>query len=750
MICASPKGNLCANLANKQIIQHGVSLLMIFVSQRTRSLILVLLLFVFTRSVIAADQDLTKSVTALQPDFQQAMASVRLHNNLERYHYRKLPMDQVSADKIFERYLERLDPNRSFFLQSDIDDFQSFRKRLTETLKTGDLRPAFDVYNRYRQRAEFRARYMLDQIDKWIRKIDLTRNDELVIDRKKLPWLKDQKEQQILWDKQLKDSIIALKLNNKTDDEVADQLRRRNTNSLRRLHQSKDEDAFQIWMNAYASVYDPHTQYFSPQTAENFDINMSLSLEGIGAVLQSEDEYTKVVSIITGGPAEKAGDLKPGDKIVGVAQGRWKPKSKGKGKAKGKDAHQGFEDIVGLRLDDAVKLIRGKKGTWVSLEVISGSSKSGIPKIYEIQRDKVKLEEQDASSRIIDVTSHRVNKKIGVIELPTFYIDFKGAQNGEADYKSTTRDVKRLLNGFQKERVDGVIIDLRGNGGGSLQEANDLTGLFIHEGPTVVVRDGRGRTERQSDTNSSQFYGGPLMVLVDRLSASASEIFAGAMQDYGRALVVGSQTYGKGTVQTIQPLRNGGQLKLTMAKFYRISGKSTQNKGVLPDILFPSLYDGRDIGENTLLDALPWDTIASVPHRSYGNLKPYLTKLKSAHDKRVEKNPDFIYLKEIKDYMSRYENIEKVSLNEKTRKIQIETMRSQRLAIENRLRKAKGEPLLNNLDELDEKAEEAKNKKDDEKQKEKDKPDAFMEEAGMIFMDFMDMTVKPKRMPAAA
>ncbi len=722
--------------------------------QPAKNIVLVLLSFILMVSTAAAvDQDISKPVPVLKPNLQQAIASVNVVQMLDKNHYRKVNLGQESSEKVFDRYLERLDPNRSFFLQQDINEFQPYREHLNNSLKSGDLKPAFNIFNRYRQRAEERARFMLVQLDagvikkdsakqsqgseqfrafweKYLKKSTITlkqldtiintfnynKDEELLVNRKNEPWLKNRQEQLLLWRKQLKDSILTLRLNNKTDDEIVSQLRRRNTNLLRRLHQSKSEDAFQSYINSYTGIYDPHTQYFSPQTAENFDINMSLSLEGIGAVLQAEDEYTKVVSVVTGGPAEKAGQLKPGDKIVSVGQGKT-----------GK-----LEDVVGMRLDDTVKLIRGPKNTLVRLEIIPGSSKDGSTRIYEIVRDKVKLEEQDASSKIIEVSSNNQKKHIGVIELPTFYIDFKAAQAGDSNYKSTTRDVKKLLVDLQKKGIDGLIIDLRGNGGGSLQEANDLTGLFIDEGPTVVVKDNRGRTEKQQDNAPGQFYKGPMVVMIDRLSASASEIFAGAMQDYGRALVIGSQSYGKGTVQSIQPL-NHGQLKLTLAKFYRVSGESTQNQGVLPDIDFPSLYDGRDIGESTLPDALPWDTIPAVSYRTYNDFKPYLKPLRKQHEKRTADDPDFVYLNEMKAYLAHYENRDTVSLNEKKRKLELGTMRSQRLAIENRLRKSRGETLLNNLDELEETQEEPLNNK----KKEEEKPDAFLNEAGLILGDLI-------------
>lgn len=680
-------------------------------------------------SAFAADQNLDRELDDLSPTLQQAIASVNVVQLLSRNHYRKISIDKEHADKVFQRYLDRLDPNRSFFLQHDVKEFKRYQENLASSLKSGDLKPAFEMFNRYRERAGDRARYLLSRVDKGIKGIDLTTDAELDVDRKESPWLADEKAQKELWDLQLKDSILSLKLSNKTDDEVIEQLKRRNTNLLRRLHQSKSEDAFQTYINSFTSIFDPHTQYFSPQTAENFDINMSLSLEGIGAVLQSEDEYTKVVSTVPGGPAEMAGQLKPGDKIVSVAQGKSQ-----------------FEDVVGMRLDDVVKLIRGKKKTLVRLEVIPGTSNSQTTRIYDIVRDKVKLEEQDASSKIIEVKDNGITKRLGIIEIPTFYIDFRAAQAGEPDYKSTTRDVRKLIENLKKENIDGLIIDLRANGGGSLQEANELTGLFIGQGPTVIVRDSRGRMDKQEDPDPKQVYSGPMAVVVDRLSASASEIFAGAIQDYGRGIVIGSQTYGKGTVQSIQPL-NHGQLKLTLAKFYRVSGQSTQNQGVLPDIDYPSLYELRDIGENKLPDALSWDTISPVPFQSYGNPQPYFKKLEDLHQQRIAKNADFVYLNEMKEYLARYENKTKVSLNEKKRRMEIQSMRSQRLAIENRLRKYRGEELLNNLDELEEIEQSTVKEKDKDK---KNEADAFVKEAGEILNDLIQLQTSEKRTAKAA
>lgn len=679
------------------------------------ALVLFSCILFLTASATAVDQDISRPVVALKPNLQQAIASVNIVQMLSKNHYRKVNLGHESSEKVFERYLSRLDPNHSFFIQQDIDSFFPLRTELNNALKSGDLKPAFHIFNVYRKRGEERGRYMLDQLKAGLGGINFKVSEELLVNRKDEPWLKNKNEQHELWRKQLKDNVLSLRLNNKTDAEVLSQLQRRNTNLLRRLHQSKSEDAFQTYINSFTGIYDPHTQYFSPQTAENFDINMSLSLEGIGAVLQAEDEYTKVVSIVPGGPAEKAGQLKPGDKIIGVGQGKL-----------GK-----LEDVVGMRLDDTVKLIRGAKNTLVRLEIIPSTRKEGSTRIYEIVRDKVKLEEQDASSKVINLTNTGIKQKIGIIDLPTFYIDFKAAQSGDVNYKSTTRDVRRLLIELQKQSVDGLIVDLRANGGGSLQEANDLTGLFIDKGPTVIVRDNRGRIEKQQANSDGQVFKGPMVVMIDRLSASASEIFAGAMQDYGRSLVIGSQSYGKGTVQSIQQL-NHGQLKLTLAKFYRITGESTQNKGVLPDVIFPSFYNINDIGESTLPDALPWDTIPAASYRRHSDFSSYLEQLRKNYEKRTILNPDFVYLKEIKEYLANFENQDKVSLNEAKRKLELSAMRSKRLAIENKLRKARGEPLLNNLDEFEEDKSDSLNKK-----KEEEKPDAFLNEAGMILSDYI-------------
>ncbi len=664
-----------------------------------------------------AAENLDQPLVKLKPTLNQAIASVNVVQLLKNNSYEKPNLAENGSEKVFNNYLDSLDHNRSFFLASDIKEFSKHKSNLDNALKGGNLRPAFEIFNRYHQRSEERIRYMLKLVEKGISKLDFKKKETLEIDREKAPWLPDRREQKDLWRRQLKDSVLAMKLNDKENKEITELLTKRYTNQLRRLHQTRSEDAFQLYLNAYTQLFDPHTQYFSPQRAENFDINMSLSLEGIGAVLQSEDEYTKVVSVVSGGPADSAGQLQAGDKIIGVAQDK-----------KGK-----MEDVVGMRLDEVVKLIRGTKGTLVRLEVIPSAANDGKNKVYPIIRDKVKLEEQSAQKSIIETGKGANKKRIGIIEIPAFYIDFKAAQNGDPKYKSTTRDVRKLIEELKREKINGLIIDLRNNGGGSLQEANQLTGLFISKGPTVVVKDSRGHTEAQQDPDPEEIYDGPMAVLINRLSASASEIFAGAMQDYQRALVIGGQSFGKGTVQTIQPL-NHGQLKLTVAKFYRVSGQSTQNRGVIPDIDFPSLFDPKEIGESSLPNALPYTEITPVSYAPLKPISPEVPALKKLHDKRIANNPDFIYMDKLRDYQKHFEDRTSVTLNEKARRKKIEKMREERLTIENYLRKAKGKKPYKTLDELEDEhtAQVAQTNKD-----KKPEEDAQLVETGAILSDWI-------------
>lgn len=663
-------------------------------------------------------ENLSQPLPPLKPTLNQAIASVNVVQLLKSNSYEKPDLSREGAQKVYLSYLETLDRQRSFFLSSDIEEFNKYQFSLDDALKGGNLRPAFEIFNRYQQRGEERVQYMLKLLKQGISKLNFNKQEKLEIDREDSPWLRNQAEQEDLWRRQLKDSVLAMKLNDKKDSEITELLSKRFTNQLRRLHQTRSEDAFQLYINAYTQLYDPHTQYLSPQRAENFDINMSLSLEGIGAVLQSEDEYTKVVSVVPAGPAAKAGQLLPGDKIIGVAQ----------------DKDGKMEDVVGMRLDEVVKLIRGTKGTTVRLEVIPANASDGKNKIYAIIRDKVKLEEQSAQKNVMEIGTGASKKRIGVISIPAFYIDFKAAQAGDPNYKSTTRDVRNLIKELEQENIDGLVIDLRNNGGGSLQEANQLTGLFIPQGPTVVVRDSRGRTEAQQDPDPKEVYQGPIAVLINRLSASASEIFAGAMQDYQRALVIGGQSFGKGTVQTIQPL-NHGQLKLTIAKFYRVSGQSTQNRGVIPDISFPSLFDPEEIGESALPNALPYTEIRPVQYSPLKRIAPELPELRARHKKRIINDPGFIYLDKLLAYQKQFEDRKSVTLNQKAREKESQQMRDGRLDIENYLRTSKGKKPFKNLEEL----EKEQTTQLDKNQKPDVTDDALLVETGAILSDWINV-----------
>ena len=604
---------------------------------------------------------------------------------LSSRHYVPTALNDELSARIFDTYIGDLDPSRSYFLQSDIDEFEQYRYKMDDALKRGNLSPAFDIFNRYHERVITRFEKIIATLDEDLNRFDFTIPEDLLIDREKGPWAKTEKQLDDLWRKRLKDSVLNLKLTDKEPEKIQELLQKRFSNRLTRSKQTNNEDVYQLYMNSFTKTYDPHTSYFSPRTSENFNINMSLSLEGIGAVLQLEDEYTKVVSLVTAGPADKAGSLKPNDKIVAVGQGK---------------AGE-MVDIIGWRLDEVVQLIRGRKDTVVRLDIITASDGDADPKIISIVRNKVELEEQSAQSEIIELEQFGAQHKIGVVSIPTFYIDFQALQKGDRDYKSTTRDVKKLIRDLLSQNVDGLVIDLRNNGGGSLQEAKLLTGLFIERGPTVQIRSKSNRVDILDDRDSSIIYDGPLAVLVNRLSASASEIFAGAIQDYERGIIIGSQTFGKGTVQSLLPL-NRGQLKLTQAKFYRISGESTQEKGIIPDIKYPSNYNPESIGESTLDSPLPWDKISATTYRRKHSINHLVPELKSLHDERVLNNAEFNYLSEAFAYRKARSEDDTISLNEKKRLQEKTDREGFWLALENKRRVALGQEPIASLDELDE------------------------------------------------
>ena len=654
----------------------------------------------------------------LQPNREQVIASLNVVELLNRHHYNKPPLNDERSVKIDQGYLKMLDPSRSYFTAGDIAEFDQWRNEFDDLLKSGNLEPGFLIYKRHLERLQSRLQFALNILEQGVDTIDFSVDESLLIDREEAPWAKDLAELDDLWRKRVKDEVLRLKIAGKEPKAIQELLVKRYKNQQARLRQTRGEDIFQAYINAFAMSYDPHTSYLSPDSAENFDINMSLSLEGIGAVLQSDNEHVKVVRLVPAGPADKSKQIAPADKIIGVAQGS-----------------EEMVDVIGWRLDEVVKLIRGPKGSLVRLEVIPASNapNDDTSKVVNITREAVKLEEQAAKKSVLQLTHEGRDYKLGIIEIPAFYLDFKAFRAGDPNYTSTTRDVKRLIAELEQEKVDGVVIDLRNNGGGSLQEATELTGLFIDQGPTVLVRNSDGRVDVLADENTGIYYKGPLAVLVNRLSASASEIFAGAMQDYHRALILGGQTFGKGTVQTIQPL-NHGELKLTLAKFYRVSGQSTQHQGVIPDIQYPDVMDTKEIGESALPEALPWDSIKAAVTPELDPIQPFLEELQTRYQSRTAKNPDFTFTRERLALAQKLMDETRVSLNETKRRAQQTDIEGQQLAIENSRRKAKGEDLLSELKKEDEDAAPI------EPEKIKPEDDAFLAESGHILLDFLGLS----------
>jgi len=624
-------------------------------------------------------------VPVLKPLEVHSRASLSVVEQLRYNHYVKKPLDDGISSDIFDKYLDTLDGGRAYFLMSDIVEFEQYRYMLDDALKRANLDPAFTIYNRYQTRAVERLEYLLDQLDSNIEDLDFSVDETIEIDRENASWPRSQIEQDDFWRRRLKAAVLGMKLNGKDFPEIQELLSKRYKNRLKQTTQIKSEDAFQLYINAFASTYDPHTQYFSPRTSQNFNINMSLSLEGIGAVLRSEDDYTSVVRLVPAGPADKAGDLQPADRIIGVGQG----------------PEGALIDIVGWRLDDVVELIRGPKDSTVRLEIVSSTNDSDESRVIQITRNTVQLEEQAAQAKLLTLNDGVEQVRLGVIDVPTFYIDFKASQQGDPNYRSTTRDVAVLIDQLKSENIDGLIIDLRSNGGGSLQEADSLTGLFIESGPTVQVKSNRRRPSVYSDTDASIAWDGPLAVMVNRLSASASEIFAGAIQDYGRGIILGSQTFGKGTVQTLIPLIRG-QLKITAAKFYRVSGQSTQHQGIIPDITFPELFDADQIGESSLDDAMPWDMIQPAVYNQSNEIQSLLGELQKRHFLRTEDDVEFNYYRAWSKKSKENSGRTHLSLNESTRLKEKEENDAWELALENTRRSAKGKLLADSLEHLQE------------------------------------------------
>lgn len=590
----------------------------------------------------------------LIPNLRQEKTAQVILKAVERYHYKKTPMTTALSQRFFDRYWKSLDANRSFMTQADIDGFSVYRDRMEEILKGGQLEPAYRMFRLYRQRVDERMTRALEFLGQ---NFDFSSQEEYRFDRAEAPWPKDTAALDALWHQRTKNDYLTLKVAGKTDSAIRDTLKRRYEGIARRTHQLNADDVFQVFINAYTQSVEPHTSYMSPSLSENFDISMRLSLEGIGAVLKSEDEFTQVQKVIPGGPAAQSGQIHPGDRIVGVAQGRL----------------SSMEDVVGWRLQDVVEKIRGPKGSLVRLQIQSSGTAGEKIREIVLERNEIKLEEQAAKKSLLEDLPGLEGLKIGVIEVPTFYRDFRGQSRGKEDFRSTTRDVRQLLEELKRDKVDGIVIDLRGNGGGSLAEANELTGLFIDEGPVVQVRSANGKVEVETDPQPGTDYDGPLVVLVDRESASASEIFSGAIQDYRRGLVVGETTFGKGTVQTLLDInrflpkedKDFGRLRLTMAQFFRVSGDSTQHRGVVPDIGFPGGHDSDEEGERTLDNALPWAHISPARYTplKLGSLEP----LKLRSEQRVKADPGFALLMQREALLKELDKRKIVSLNEARR-----------------------------------------------------------------------------------
>ena len=684
---------------------------------------------------------------------EHAKITRALVKELKRSHYLDEALDDVFSEKVFDNFIKLLDPARVHFLEADIEDFSKYRHSLDDDLKQGDLEHAFFIYGRYHQRRKQRLDYSLEILNKGIDFLDFKKHEHLELDRENLPWLDNMDTAKDLWRRLLKNEILNLKLDEKTEkndsssekvditpvekeilekesedippdkgdtdqktddlpvENILSPLIKRYQNQLRLLDETNSDDVFEYFITAYTHSYDPHTEYFPPAKADNFDIHMRLSLEGIGALLQREDQYTKVVSLVAGGPAEQGNELQPADLIVAVGQGE----------------NGELQDVVGWRLDEVVNLIRGPKGTVVRLKVMpADSADMGKTRVISIKRDTVKLEEESAKKAVIHVKRGETLYKVGVITLPAFYLDFEAAMSRDPNYRSSTRDVEKLILELKDENIDSLIFDLRNNGGGSLQEANDITGLFIRTGPVVQIRNAKNKIFLFNDDDPKLFYNGPMAVLVNRLSASASEIVAGAIQDYGCGIVIGSQTFGKGTVQTMESFEPG-RLKYTEAKYYRVNGDSTQNRGVIPDIVLPTVLDQDEIGESSLPQHMAWDQITPADYDRVAVLKPTIDYLLKIHQQRIKENADFIYLNERVQFLEENRKKTSVSLNESER-IQERYATEQRLlGIENRRRKALGKEPYKDYAEL-----ESTEKKDKDPE-----DDSILHETGEILTDWL-------------
>ena len=663
------------------------------------------------------------TIKVLHPDEKQIEVSRQVASLIANYNYKKVPIGDSLSRLIFDNYLKSLDDNRVYFFEKEVSEFKENRDLMDDQMVIGDLEPAYHMFNVYLERYVNRIQFMIAQLPTIA--FDFTKNESLVYNREKLPFMQTQAEMDAYWLQRLKYDLLNLKLAGTDEVKSKETLKKRYENLLSQIAKIESYDVFQSLMTAYTESIDPHTNYFNPNNAAKFNIDMARSLEGIGATLKFENDFVMVAAVVPGGPADKSGQIAIDDKFVAVAQGDGE-----------------FVDIVGWRLDNAIQLIRGAKGTTVRLKIVSKGQDIASPKIISIVREKIVLQDQSVKKEIKTIQSNGKEIKIGIIDIPAFYADFKAYQAGDLNYKSTTRDVKLIIDSLKAAKVEAIVVDLRSNGGGSLMEAIDLTGLFLKQGPVVQVRDTKNKIEVGEDDDPSILWDGPMAVLIDRFSASASEIFAAAIQDYGRGIIIGTQSYGKGTVQNSidldQMMGEGsskvigntnkfGQINLTIAKFYRINGSSTQHKGVSPDIAFPMVFAADKYGESAEPAALPWDEIKRSNYKTLSNIAPIKRGLAEKHDKRMKGNKDFEYLlADIKELKLRDAETS-ATLNEGIAKKERDEKEAESLARDNEKRIARGLAPI---------------KKGDPKPKAEKAFDFMLEESCIIVGDFVQAIQK--------
>jgi carboxyl-terminal processing protease len=652
----------------------------------------------------------------LQPDTRHEKIGDLVSRFVQQSHYLHKSVNDNLSTLVLDRYIESLDRNRMYLLESDIEFFEKYRYEIDDMVRNDSLAPVFDMFSVYRTRVRERFEFALTQLET---EPDLLVDEEYQFDRTEEPWATTSEELDQLWRKRVKNDVLNLALTDKPWEETQEVLTKRYTRYLKRMDQVNSDDVFETFMNAFAHTLDPHSSYLSPRNADEYRIQMSLSYFGIGASLQTEDDYVHIVNIIPGGPASMDGTLQPEDKIIGVAQG----------------SDGAIVDVIGWRLDEVVDLIRGPADTVVRLQIIpAGALPGDSQKIVSLTRGQVKLEEQAAKSEIITVPREGRDWSIGIIEIPSFYRDIRALGNGDKDFKSTTKDVKRLIAELEEEGIDGLVIDLRNNGGGHLTEATALSGLFIDNGPVVQLRNANGRISRLDDPDpvARVAYNGPLAVLVNRFSASASEIFAAAIQDYRRGVIIGQETFGKGTVQNLYSLdqylkpegdKGFGQLTLTIGKYYRVTGESTQHRGVDPDISLPSAIDSEEIGESVRETALPWDTIQTTRFRAGQPLDSTIQSLTVQHSERAKGDPNFQYMMQYIEDDRENRAQKALSLNIETRRSEREENRERALQLENDRRIALGLEPIESLEDLDN----------------EDRPDVQLDQAADIVTDLAVM-----------